>query len=69
MPARTPDEHVEALANSIRDAVGTGEVREGLAKLSVEIDVISLGDFARLLRAEFARWRSVVATSGFSPQD
>jgi tripartite-type tricarboxylate transporter receptor subunit TctC len=69
VPARTPDEQVGALANSIRDAVGTSEVREGLAKLSVEIDVISRGDFARLLRSEFARWRSVVATSGFSPQD
>jgi hypothetical protein len=37
--------------------------------LSVEIDAISLGDFERLIKSEFERWRSVVQASGFTPEN
>jgi tripartite-type tricarboxylate transporter receptor subunit TctC len=69
VPAGTSAVCVEALNKAVQGALRAGEVTIGLAKLSVEVDVISRGDFAALVRSEFERWRSVVLTSGFSPED
>jgi tripartite-type tricarboxylate transporter receptor subunit TctC len=69
VPARTPAKHVMRLDNSIREALKMDEVKAGLTALSVEIDVISLEDFALLVKSEFDRWGSVVRTSGFTPED
>jgi tripartite-type tricarboxylate transporter receptor subunit TctC len=44
-------------------------VKAGLAALSVEIENISSGDFARLIKSELERWDSVVRAAGFTPQD
>jgi hypothetical protein len=54
---------------SIRRTLEVDEVRAGLAALSVEIETISLGDFARLIKLELERWGSVVRAAGFTPQD
>jgi hypothetical protein len=44
-------------------------VKAGLAALSVEIENISSGDFARLIKSKLERWDSVVRAAGFTPQD
>jgi tripartite-type tricarboxylate transporter receptor subunit TctC len=69
VPAGTPADCVERLYNSIRQAVTANEVRTGLAKLSIEIDVIDHENLARLMRSEFERWGSIVRTSGFTLED
>jgi len=69
VPAGTPADCVERLYKSIRQALAADEVRTGLAKLSIEIDVIDHENLARLLKSEFERWGSIVAESGFTPED
>jgi tripartite-type tricarboxylate transporter receptor subunit TctC len=69
VPAKMPPASVGKLNSSIQEALKTNEVRAGLTKASVEIDAISLDEFARLEQSEFDRWASVVQTSGFTPED
>jgi tripartite-type tricarboxylate transporter receptor subunit TctC len=69
VPAATPADCVERLYNSIRQALAADEVRTGLAKLSIEIDIIDHENFARLMKSEFERWGSVVRASGFTLED
>jgi tripartite-type tricarboxylate transporter receptor subunit TctC len=69
VPAGTPADCVERLYNSIRQALATDEVRTGLAKLSIEIDVIDHENLARMMKSEFERWGSIVRTSGFTLED
>jgi tripartite-type tricarboxylate transporter receptor subunit TctC len=69
VPAGTSAERVRRLDDSIRRTLEVDEVRAGLAALSVEIETISLGDFARLIKLELERWGSVVRAAGFTPQD
>jgi tripartite-type tricarboxylate transporter receptor subunit TctC len=69
VPAKVPSAGVEKLNGSIQNALKVDQVRAGLAKLSVEIEAISMGAFAQLMKSEFDRWGSVVRTSGFTPTD
>jgi tripartite-type tricarboxylate transporter receptor subunit TctC len=69
VPVKMPLASVDKLNGSIQGVLERNEVRAGLAKLSVEIDAISLGEFARLEKSEFDRWASVVQASGFTPED
>jgi tripartite-type tricarboxylate transporter receptor subunit TctC len=69
VPARTPADRVEMLNTSIAQALKTNEVKAGLTNLSIEISAVALGDFARLMKSDFERWRTVVQASGFTPQD
>jgi tripartite-type tricarboxylate transporter receptor subunit TctC len=69
LPASSSSETVERLANSITTALGANEVKAGLTRLSVEIDVILHGDFARLIKSDFDRWASIVQASGFVAVD
>jgi tripartite-type tricarboxylate transporter receptor subunit TctC len=69
VPAGTPAECAEMLNAAIHRALDADDVKAGLRALSVEIDAISLGDFAKLTKSEFERWASVVLASGFTPED
>jgi tripartite-type tricarboxylate transporter receptor subunit TctC len=52
-----------------KTALRTDEVKSGLAKFAVEIDSISMGNFARLLASESERWKAIVQATGFTPID
>ena len=69
VPAKTPPDKVERLNSAIQRALRTEEVKSGIAKLSVEIDAIATGEFARLLASESRRWKAIVQTTAFTPTD
>ena len=47
----------------------TDEVKSGMAKLAVEVDAVSMGEFARLIASESERWKGIVQATGFTPAD
>jgi tripartite-type tricarboxylate transporter receptor subunit TctC len=69
VPAKTPADIVEKLNRAIQAALRIDEVKSGLAKFAVEIDSVSLDDFARLLALESERWKAIVQATGFTPID
>lgn len=69
VPAKTPRDIVESLNGAIQGALQTSGVASGLAKLSVDIDAISMDNFAKLLASESTRWKGIVQATGFSPND
>jgi len=69
VPAKTPREIVEKLNVTARDALSTNEVASGLTKLSFEPTGCTPGEFARLVKSDFARWGGIVQASGFKPED
>ena len=69
VPAKTPAPIVDKLNAAIQAALYTDEVRAGMAKLAVEPDAISMGDFARLIASESDRWKAIVQATGFVPND
>jgi tripartite-type tricarboxylate transporter receptor subunit TctC len=68
-PARTPSNIVERLNSAIQAALRTEAVKTGMKNLAVELDAISLGDFARLITSESEKWRAVVQATGFTPMN
>jgi tripartite-type tricarboxylate transporter receptor subunit TctC len=69
VPARTPDRIVDALADSVHQALKIDEVRSGLAGLGFDISPSSRTEFAALIASDTQRWRSAVHVSGFKPLD
>jgi tripartite-type tricarboxylate transporter receptor subunit TctC len=69
VPAKTPADKVERLNSAIQDALRTHVSKSGMTKLFVEIDAISMGDFARLIASESERWKAIVRATGFTPTD
>jgi tripartite-type tricarboxylate transporter receptor subunit TctC len=69
LPAKTPPQIVDGLNRSVRMALETNEVKEGLNKLSFEIGGTSLEEFARLVKADIGRWAPIVKESGFTPEN
>jgi tripartite-type tricarboxylate transporter receptor subunit TctC len=69
VPAKTPPDIIEGLNGAIQAALRTSVIERSLAKLSVEIDSISMDNFAQLLVSESARWKGIVQATGFSPND
>jgi tripartite-type tricarboxylate transporter receptor subunit TctC len=69
VPAKTPANIVEKLNAAIQGALRTDEVKSGVAKLAVELDAISMGDFARLIVSQSERWKAIVQATGFAPTD
>lgn len=69
VPAKTPADIVERLNSAIQEALRTDAVKSGMAKMSVEIDSISMSDFAQLIRSESERWKAIVQATGFTPTD
>ena len=69
VPARTPTAIVDVLNRTVRDALGTAEVRSGLVKLSFEAGGTSPEQFDDIVRADIARWEPIVKASGFTPEN
>ncbi|QOZ76864.1 hypothetical protein XH83_16205 [Bradyrhizobium sp. CCBAU 53351] len=69
VPAATPATIVEKLNASIQAALRSNEVRSGMIKLALELDAISMSDFAQLIASESERWKTIVQASGFLPSD
>jgi tripartite-type tricarboxylate transporter receptor subunit TctC len=69
LPAGTPADIVESLDQCVVNAVATRRVAAGLTALSVETEVISQGNLARLMKAEYERWGAIVLESGFTLGD
>jgi tripartite-type tricarboxylate transporter receptor subunit TctC len=67
VPAKTPADTVERLNSAIQEALCADEVKSGMAKMSVEIDSISMSDFAQLIGSESERWKAIVQATGFTP--
>ncbi|NOJ43506.1 tripartite tricarboxylate transporter substrate-binding protein [Bradyrhizobium australiense] len=67
VPMKTPAAMVERLNSAIQAALRTQEVKSGIMKLGVEVDAISMGDFARLIASESERWKAIVQATDFTP--
>jgi tripartite-type tricarboxylate transporter receptor subunit TctC len=66
LPAGAPPERVQRLAAGVRDAMGSAEVKAGLAKLACAPTAMSPTEFRQFLEADLQRWGPVVKASGFS---
>jgi tripartite-type tricarboxylate transporter receptor subunit TctC len=69
VPAKTPDDIVQRLNSAIQEALAAADVKSGLAKLSVDLDPISMSAFTQLIGSESARWKAMVQATGFVPPD
>jgi tripartite-type tricarboxylate transporter receptor subunit TctC len=47
--------------------MASAEVREQYAKLGIEAGTLFLGDFAKFVRAEMAKYENVVKRAGIQP--
>ena len=66
-PAATPRPVVQKLANDIRAAMAAPEVREQYMKLGIEPGTLFVGDFAKFVRAEMAKYEKVVKRAEIQP--
>ena len=66
-PAGTPQPVLQKLAGDIKTAMGSREVRDQYAKLGIEPGNLFLGDFAKFVRAEMAKYAEVVKRAGIQP--
>jgi tripartite-type tricarboxylate transporter receptor subunit TctC len=69
VPARTPAETVNALSAAIREATGSQEMKDNLARAGNEPHFQTPADFAATVKADIARWGPVVKASGFIAED
>lgn len=70
LPAKTPPELVLKLHAVVREAMASRPYQEVLAKSSFDgAPALSPADYAQQIRAETARWASIVKASGFTPED
>jgi tripartite-type tricarboxylate transporter receptor subunit TctC len=69
VPARTPADQVQKLSALIRENLQSPEMVESLAKNSLQPITQSPEEFARMVRADLARWTPVVKASGFTAED
>jgi tripartite-type tricarboxylate transporter receptor subunit TctC len=67
-PAATPAAIIARLEAAIGRALGTTEVRESYAALSLDPAVSGAHEYAAYLRGELLRWRKVVTAAGLPPQ-
>ena len=69
VPAKTPADQVQKLSALIRENLQSPEMAESLAKSSLQPITQSPEEFARLVRADLARWAPIVKASGFTAED
>jgi tripartite-type tricarboxylate transporter receptor subunit TctC len=69
VPAKTPTEVVNGLSVAIRDATKSREMLENLTKVGNEPDFQTPVGFAAIVKADVARWASVVKASGFIAEE
>ena len=69
VPAKTPADMVGRLNALVREGLQVPDVMEALAKNSLQPITQSPEDFARMVRADLARWAPIVKASGFTAED
>ena len=69
VPAKTPTEQVNKLNALVREGLASPEMVAALAKSSLQPITQSPEDFARMVRADHARWAPIVKASGFSAEE
>ena len=69
VPAKTPAEQVQKLSALIRENLQSPEMVETLAKSSLQPITQSPEEFARMVRADLARWTPIVKATGFTAED
>jgi tripartite-type tricarboxylate transporter receptor subunit TctC len=68
VPVEMPAALVDKLYVSVRDALQSPQVREGLSKLAYEPGGEPPSAYADRVRADYERWGPVVKLSGFKPE-
>jgi tripartite-type tricarboxylate transporter receptor subunit TctC len=66
-PAATPKPVLQKIASDIRAALAAPEVRDQYAKLGIEPGTLFLGDFAKFVREEMAKYEKVVKRAEIQP--
>lgn len=66
-PAATPKPVLQKIAADVRSAMDARELREQYAKLGIEPGTLFLGEFARFVRGEVAKYHQVVKRSDIQP--
>jgi tripartite-type tricarboxylate transporter receptor subunit TctC len=66
-PAATPRPVLQKLANDIKAALASPEVRDQYGKLGIEPGTLFLGDFAKFVRVEMAKYEKVVKRADIQP--
>ena len=69
VPAKTPLDTVAKLNALVREGLQAPDAVEALAKNSLQPITQSPEDFAKLVRADLARWAPIVKASGFTAED
>ncbi len=69
VPAKTPAEQVNKLNALVREGLASPEMVAALAKSSLQPITQSPEDFARMVRADHARWAPIVKASGFTAEE
>ncbi len=69
VPAKTPPDIVSKLNALVREGLQAPDAIEALAKNSLQPITQSPDEFARMVRADLARWAPIVKTSGFTAED
>ena len=67
-PAKTPAELIARLNKAVTEGLAKADVRERIAKLSLEAIPSSPAGLAELQKADLDRWEPVVKASGFKPE-
>jgi tripartite-type tricarboxylate transporter receptor subunit TctC len=68
LPAKTPEEIAQRMGDSIRQALATKEVIDGLANIGLVAKGSTPQELATLLRSDLDHWGPVVKSIGFSAE-
>lgn len=69
LPAKTPAAVVTALNSALKAAMNDPEMAKVLELYQSEAQVGSQADFAARVKADHARWRTIVKDTGFQPEE
>ena len=68
VPSATPPAIVRKVSGDLLRVLGTAEVRERITQAGQTPSPAGPEEFGRLIRADFERWRKVVAAAGIRPE-
>jgi tripartite-type tricarboxylate transporter receptor subunit TctC len=67
--AGTPAPLLAALDAALSDAMASGELAAGIARIGLIPKHLGAAAAAARIRREYAEWQPIVAASGFTPND
>ena len=68
VPAATPPAIVRKLSADLLQVLGMNDVRERITQSGQTPSPLGAEEFGRMIRADFERWRKVVAAAGIRPE-